>query len=157
MINIIAVLLHSIILFSPLASSSLNGLFSSAKAYNAVTAETGQLQTMVAKQEMSRLVSFESDIFPDFNIEFTGSYYNKDSAEYEISFTLESQGMLNYSVYIVNDSDMEMDNDAGYINNNKKNIKLKMSSVQPGTYQLIIEIADNKKETKVRTRTITII
>ncbi|WP_145579618.1 hypothetical protein [Yersinia vastinensis] len=155
MINITVLLFPAVILFSPLALSSFDNLRSSTKIYNAVSTEIAHLLTIAAKQQQNTLINYNS--FPEFDIEFTGSYYNKESAVYEISFTLESQGMLNYNAYIINNNDMEMDNDFGYINNNKKNVKLKMNSVQPGTYQLIIELTDNRKETKTRTRTINIL
>lgn len=154
MINIASLLFSSFILFSPLASSSLDNFHSSTKIYNTFTYQIARALTMAANPKENHLISYSR--FPDFDIVFTGSYYNQEAAEYNIFFSIESEEILNYNAYILNSNNIEIVNTAGFINNSKKVITLKMTSTQPGTYQVIIELADNNKKIKEITHTIVI-
>ncbi|CNF67398.1 hypothetical protein [Yersinia frederiksenii] len=155
MLNTTAFLLSSLVLFAPPSASSLDKAFSTITPHNFIN--TGQTYLPAISHDSRYLINYNShDDFPDFTLTLNYSFYHAEIYEYGISFSLESEAMLNYNASIFNSNNIEMDNETGFVNNSKKEVNLKMLNVQPGTYQFIIEIIDNKKQMKEMAHTIII-
>ncbi|MEQ9721685.1 hypothetical protein ABQG65_10920 [Yersinia alsatica] len=155
MINIMAILLSSFIFFSPLAASSIDNLLSKIKINNSFI--IGMMHIPVINHKNSHLINYNSDYdFPVFTLTLNHSSYHRAISSYEISFSLESEAMLNYNVSLLNSHNIALDNQTGFVNNSKKTVNLKMLDILPGSYKFILEIIDNKKQMKEITHTIVI-
>lgn len=157
MINIMALLFSSLILFSPLPASSFDKLFGKITTDHAVIGSMEYIPTISHKN--SYLINYENNDenkFPKFTLNLNYSFYHRETSGYGISFSLESEAMLNYNALLLDDNNIELDNESGFVNNSSKTINLQIIDVQPGSYQFILEIIDHKKQMKKITHTIVI-
>lgn len=153
MINIMALLLSSLILFSPLPVSSFDKLFGKITTNHAFT--DGMVYIPTISHKNSYLINYENK-FPKFTLNLNYSFYHRETSGYGISFSLESEAMLNYNALLLDENNIELDNESGFVNNSSKTINLQIIDVQPGSYQFILEIIDHKKQIKEITHTIVI-
>lgn len=96
------------------------------------------------------------DNFPEFSIEDFNVQQNVAGREAEIKFTLKSNGLLYYHVYLNNNDHYQIIDTSGFVNNNSQYVSLKKTSTQPGEYLVKIELVDNNKTTVTRNYFITL-
>ncbi|CNB72107.1 N-acetylglucosamine-binding protein A [Yersinia pseudotuberculosis] len=81
-----------------------------------------------------------------FEVQHLANSYNRYGNKVKIEFTMSSEQLINYYIYITNSTGITYYETSGFINNSQKNINLEIEDIPEGNYNLVIDSYNNDQK-----------
>lgn len=124
-------------------------------SFNTRAAEHGMItlnQTRVTCNLLAPQFSWplKMGFLPSFEVQHLANSYNRYGNKVKIEFTMSSEQLINYYIYITNSTGVNYYETSGFINNSQKNINLEIEDIPLGNYNLVINAYNNDQNSMIK-------